>query len=126
MARKNVIAPYLVFQEEDMSVSFTQSEPTVSLYQDNVSYQVVWNGASPVGEYFIEGTNYDLDDPEFTPIWTPLDFGLPMLVTGNTGDDLVNINQCPFNALRFRYAADGGAPGTGQMMVVLVSKPLGG
>lgn len=125
MGRKDVIQPFPVVVDGDMSGQIT-SLITDCRYIDNIAYQVKWSGSSPSGEYFIDTTLDEVTGPLANPTWTPLDFGLQMLVAGNSGDDIVNVNQLPFAFIRFRYEPALVSPGTGMMQVKIAAKQVGG
>jgi hypothetical protein len=91
-------------------------------YLDNIGIQIAWSGTAPVGEISIQVSN-DYDAKLGIGTWTELDFGLPILITGNSGDHLININQVPFVALRLFY--DSGS-GTGTMTATACFKQIGG
>lgn len=124
MGRKNAILPFKAIDAGDMSADIT-SEVTDMMFQDNALYQVSWSGTTPVGELFVEVTNDDYLLNPSTAVWSRLDFGSSITVSGNTGNHIININQYPGRYMRLFYDADA-TPGTGTLNAVLTSKQLGG
>lgn len=117
--RKDVLNPkgFKVF--DSVSMATTQTSPIVYVpYLDNVGIVVSWSGTSPVGEVVVEVSNQQ-DNPNEAMIWTELDFGAPVAITGNTGDHLISCNNLPFNALRLKYVA---TSGTGNLNAFLQVK----
>lgn len=123
MAKKSVIEPFKAIDAGDMSGNLVGAYTCVKTH-DNMSYQVKWSGTAPVGEILVEVTNDDLDNPNNIPTaqWTELDFGTPVVIGGNAGDHLLNINQNPGAYIRIRYEA---TSGIGSLTCTLVSKALG-
>lgn len=119
MARKNVLLPFAMFGASgaDMSQPVSVSTATDVTYQDNIGILASWSGTSPVGQLFIE-----VFDP-LQGLWTALDFGAQILVSGNSGSHEITINQLPFAKLRARYA---GTSGTGALFATLTAKQVGG
>lgn len=89
-------------------------------FSDNLGIQVSWTGTAPVGEIFIQTSN------DYTALnagtWSDLDFGVPITVTGNSGNHVISINQVPFVAIRLFYDR---TSGTGTMTASLVMKTVG-
>lgn len=128
MSAKSSLAPYPAIKAGDMSGNII-GEVTDLLYQDNCAYQVTWSGASPDGEFFVEVTNDEPIPGSMPPIWpaatvwTPLDFGLQVLISGNAGSHLLNVNQFPARYIRPRYEA---TSGTGSLTAKITAKRMGG
>ncbi len=120
MARKNTHT-WTPLEAVDLSINHT-SEITDVQNLDNIGISVSWSGTSPIGELFVEVTN-DTDKPDQASwIWTQLDFGAPIAITGNTGSHLININQVPFTKMRLQYEA---GSGIGQLTARQTMKQLG-
>lgn len=97
------------------------TEPTNTENSDNIGIQLVWSGTAPSGEVFIETSN-DYEPNVDPGTWTSLDFGVPILITGNSGDHIININLVPFANIRLRYET---ASGNGTLVATLVMKTVG-
>jgi len=125
MARKLTHTHYMRdnvsnLQDLDISANLT-TEITNVENSDNIGIQLIWNGAAPSGEVFIEVSN-DYEKNINPGTWTELDFGVPILITGNSGNHIININLVPFSDLRLRYES---TSGTGTMNAVLTMKTVG-
>lgn len=107
--------------ELDLSADAT-SQATNVQFSDNIGIQLVWTGSSPSGEVLIQSSN-DYDPIKNTGTWTNLDFGVPILITGNSGNHIININLVPFAWIRLFYDR---TSGTGTMTSTLVMKQVGG
>jgi len=88
---------------------------------DNIGIQLVWSGTTPSGEVFIEVSN-DYVEGINPGTWEALDFGRNILITGNSGSHLININLVPFAYMRLSYDS---ASGNGTMVATLVMKTVG-
>lgn len=121
MGRKNRIEPFAALKNVDISTDQTGSVSDIG-HLDNVCYLIYWSGTTPVGTLIIECTN---DDPKTvsSPRWVQLDFGSAIVISGNSGDHLINIAQAPFNFIRPRYAK---TSGTGTLNAILHVKQVGG
>lgn len=104
----------------NMSSDIT-TEITAVKNSDNIGIQLVWTGSSPSGEVFIQTSN-DYNEQLSTGTWTDLDFGTPILITGNSGSHLININLVPFAFVRLFYDR---TSGTGTLVATLVMKTVG-
>lgn len=116
MSRRNIIAPYKIFDSADMSANITQGAPYTTIDQvDKIGIDLDWTGTSPVGTfdvqvcYLIPGTN------TYTT-WRSLDFGSTVNITGNTGNHQFVILDPPFQKLRIKYTR---TSGTGNLTAVL-------
>lgn len=105
----------------DLSANIT-SQATNVQNSDNIGIQLVWSGTSPSGEAFVETSN-DYDPIKNTGTWAALDFGRDILITGNTGNHLININLVPFAWIRLTYTR---VSGSGDLVSTLVMKQVGG
>lgn len=122
MSGKNAIQPFPVIVDGDMSTTIT-SLLTDTRRQDNVCYQIKWSGTAPDGECFVDVTLDDVNSLIVTPVWTTLDFGLPILIASNSGSHVVNVNQSPFAYSRLRYVPNSGV---GVLNVKVETKSMGG
>lgn len=123
MSRKSVLVPFKAIDAGDMSAQIISTESDLQ-YQDNCCYQVYWSGTAPLGELFVDVTSDDINlNP--APVWTPLDFGQQITISGNSGNHFININQFPGKTIRLRYEPDG-TPGTGSLTAIITSKQAGG
>ena len=120
MGRKNVIVPYKIIDDGDMSGSLTSVITDVQ-FQDNVGIIVSWSGTTPVGTLTVEVANQVKDDPD-SLIWDELDFGATISVSGNTGQHSLNIQSLPYTKIRLKYNR---ASGTGTLNAILTSKVVG-
>lgn len=118
MGRKNTLINYLMFGSAgcDMSVSSTTSSSTSVQNTDNIGIILSWTGTSPVGTVTISGSN---DNSTFVD----LDFGSTISISGNTGSDLLNINQFPCAYIRIKYTK---GSGTGTLTASMTTKQIGG
>jgi hypothetical protein len=118
MSSKVASPPYTLIQQTAVVAKVT-SAPTDIFHRDNIGYIVSWaNGSgTPMGQFFVAAQNQPTDP------WVPLDFGTAMTVAGNSGTDLIDINECPFKSLQFSYV-----PTQGQidLTVTIVTKKIGG
>ena len=107
--RKDVlnVRGFKLFDAANLSADRT-SEIVYVPYLDNVGMIVSWSGTAPVGELKIEVSNQQ-ENPNQPMIWSELDFGSPIIITGNSGTHTINMNQLPFNAIRARYVRTGGS-----------------
>ncbi len=128
MSAKSTLAPFPAIDAGDMSGNIIGTATNL-LNQDNIAYHVKWTGTSPDGEIFIEVTNDEPIQgsmpPNFpaTTVWTQLDFGAQILITGNTGSHLININQFPGAWVRPRYVR---SSGSGALNAKITAKRMGG
>lgn len=121
MSKKAFLAPYKMFDSVSLGASQT-SEATVVNGLDNLELTVSWVGTAPVGVLTVEAAAADLGQDE--PIlWTALDFGSAISVTGASGSHSIFINQLPSNLVRVVYTR---TSGTGSLTVVITGKRLGG
>lgn len=120
MGRKNVIVPYKIIDDGSMATDIT-SDVTGIQYMDNASIIVSWSGTAPVGELQVEVANVVKDDPDAT-IWSVLEFGTTIPVSGATGQHTLNMSNLTFSALRLKYLR---TSGSGTMNAILTSKVVG-
>lgn len=128
MARKNIVQ-YPIESSKSLAASFT-SNPTVINYLDNIGYQIKITTTNSQGTFEIQAScDYKINQPgtqaENPGTWTTLTLGggTPSV---NAADDtiIIDINQCPFAALRVKYNST--VAGTGTCDITLFSKQLGG
>lgn len=113
MGRKSVLEPYTMVAAGDMSAGITSPETSVKNL-DQITYEVVWSGTSPVGEIQVQTQVKD--------VWQAI--ALPTIgVSGNTGSHLITINSAShFQKLRVVYVR---TSGTGSMTVNIIGAVLG-
>ena len=106
--RKDVLNPkgFKIFNEVNISTNQT-SDIIYVPYLDNIGIVVSWSGTSPVGELKVEVSNQQ-ENPNESMVWSELDFGSSIVISGNTGDHLISITQIPFNAVRLKYVSTSG------------------
>lgn len=112
----------------DLSVSIT-SAPTIVQKLSMISYQVVWNGATPVGLVSVQASNdfsLNADGTVSNPgTWTtmPLAYNntsvMSVPVSGNTGSGVIDIDALGLYALRLVYTA---TSGTGTLRAIISAK----
>ena len=119
MGRKNVIVPFKVFEDLDLSQTYTQSEPTNIQYLDNIGIQIVTDGVTDnTGQFSVE---VSIDKVA----WQALELD-PAIAPLNDDDAQIflNLNQIPFVWLRLTFEPDGGTP-DGTATAHLTAKMLG-
>lgn len=89
-------------------------------FLDNGSFQCVWTG-TPVGSFFVDVTNYDINNPNITIVWSQITLSSVPAASGSAGDGTINLNQLPFRWIRLRYV---NSSGTGTLNVVANVKEL--
>jgi len=112
---KRTLKPFLLFNAVDLSVNQLSVLTTVN-WLDNVGIIVTWSGTTPVGVFTVECSNDGV-------VWSTLNFGSVIQISGNTGDANINMNQLPFDNIRVRYTA---TSGTGTLSASLSIKQVGG
>jgi len=110
VGRKSVLEPYKIVDAGDMSANVTSPETQVKNL-DQITYEVVWSGTSPVGEVTVETQVKD--------VWQAI--ALPTIsVSGNSG---ITINSAShFHKLRLVYTA---TSGIGSLDVSIIGAVLG-
>lgn len=113
MGRKSILEPYAIVAAGDMSGSVTSPETSVKNL-DQITYEVVWSGTSPVGEIQVQTQVKD--------VWQAI--ALPTIsVSGNTGSHLITINSAShFHKLRVVYLR---TSGTGTLTINIIGAVLG-
>lgn len=112
MALKNIIKPYHLMTDGDMSGNLTSDAVDVT-YTDNVGFQLSFTG-TPTGTFSCEGT---IDETN----WSALSFSSTPQAVGSADTHLLNINQIPYKKLRVKYTR---TSGTGTLNVYVMSKGL--
>jgi hypothetical protein len=115
MSRKNKMGPWKALDAVDISVD-QAGTPTDISYLDNFGISIAWSGVSPVGQILVEASADGIQYHE-------LDFGNDIVVSGNTGEHMININQNPFAKIKVSYLA---TSGTGTLTAILHGKQVGG
>lgn len=116
MARKNIVPSYKMVDAADASSNITSEIVNVQ-NMDKASVHVEWAGAAVTGTITIEARNGEKDP------WYTLSFGSPILVTGNSGNHQIVLNELPFTDIRLQYVA---SSGTGAMTATITLKQIGG
>lgn len=112
MGRKNVLFPYQLVDDADLSDDFV-SDPVHIRYLDNVAIQINAGGA-PEGSFSLEATV----DGE-----TWIAFSSASEVTGAPSNFLYDLNQLSFDQVRVRYTF---TSGTGTADIWVMAKQVGG
>lgn len=122
--RKDVLKPTGFKLLDSVPTATTVTSETVYVpFLDNVGIQIAWSGSIAAnGLIFIEVSNQQ-ENPNESIQWSALDFGSSITITDVSGDHLININQCPYNALRVRYVAIDHASDC-EMTVVIQAKMI--
>lgn len=119
MGRKNVVTNYAMFGTAgaNMATAGTQtSNVTEVLNMDNVAIIANWTGTSPVGVLTVQVSNDQI-------VWSDLDFGSSIAVSGNSGSHDLVMNQLPHTYLRAAYVK---TSGVGTLYCSLTLKQVGG
>lgn len=102
--------PHKLINNGDMAASIV-SEPMNIERFDNVGMQVKWSGA-PVGEFKIEASMDEVNFNDITP---------SVMNTTGSNPFLLNLIQCPYRHLIFKYNR---TSGTGSLNVHVGAKSL--
>jgi hypothetical protein len=116
MARKNVVRGYKMFDAQSIASNVTSDEVNV-INLDKASIYLEWTGAAPVGAVVVEAKNRDNGD------WFALDFGLPIAISGASGDHVLLLLELPHETIRLQYNS---TSGTGNLTATFVGKQVGG
>lgn len=113
MSRKSILEPYSIVSAGDMSADVTSPETSVKNL-DQITYEIVWSGTSPVGEIQVQTLVKD--------VWQAI--ALPTIsVSGGTGNHLITINSAShFHKLRVKYIR---TSGTGSLTINIIGAVLG-
>lgn len=130
MARKDsVLYPlYPASAPKSMSASFS-SPATIVRNLDNVSYQINIATTNSTGTFAIQASNDYAVNAETGLVinagnWITLPLSGSPVAAGSADQILINLNQLPFNAVRFAYTPS--VAGTGTLTAFLMAKQLGG
>lgn len=123
MARKNVIDNYKFFDGLTLDANLNSGITNV-LTTDNIGIHLNWTG-TPVGEFFVQGANEDLDDLKRSgKNWVNLTFTEGAIIGGgDVGNHLLVIKQFPFKYMRMTYAF---TSSSGVVNAILTAKQVGG
>lgn len=124
--RKNTLITQIL-TSQSMAASFT-SPVTVVANLDNCSYQINFTTANAVGSFAIQASNDYKSVQPGTAVqnagnWVTLDIGGTPVAAGSSDTIVVDLNQLPFNAIRFVYTR---TSGTGTLDAFISMKQLGG
>jgi hypothetical protein len=118
MALKNIIKPYHLMVDGDMSGNLTSALVDVT-YTDNVGIQLNFTG-TPTGVFAVEGS-VDYDDHLQTGNWSELTFSTTPSAVGAADVHLLNLNQLPYKKIRVTYTE---SSGSGTLNIYVMSKGL--
>jgi hypothetical protein len=126
MARKDTLVTQLL-TSQSMAASFT-SPVSVVRNLDNCSYQINFTTSDAVGSFVVEASDdYQLNQPGAQVVnagnWIALDIGGTPTAASANDQILIDLNQLPFNAIRFRYVR---TSGTGTLNAFISCKQAGG
>lgn len=108
---RRFIQPYQVIASGDMSGAI--ASPSVDISNvDDISIVYEWAGTSPVGTLFVQVKNGD------SP-WSVLDISPPAAISGNSGNNNIQITNVSFKELRLTYTR---TSGTGTLNAYLTGK----
>lgn len=128
MSNRPLLKPYYVIGSDgiqgnpvsgDMSANIT-SKVTILTGESMFSYQINWNGSSPVGNIVLQASNDYKQDAQGNVLnpgtWNTLGLSGPTSVSGNTGQGFIDVLQCSAYAVRLQYQF---TSGTGQMVAII-------
>ena len=122
MSSRPLIKPYHLVTDGDMSDDVI-SAPTIVQMLSMISYEISWDGTSPVGTITIQGSNSVVlnaaGEVQEEGTWSTLNLSAAAEVTGNTGNGSIDISSTGFYALRVVYTR---ASGTGDLQVIVNAK----
>lgn len=95
MGRKSILETHQVITDGNMSGNLTSLVTKVKGL-DIATYVVNWVGTTPIGALVVEA---NIDGSE----WVELDFGAPILVSGDTGQKLIHVTMMAFLELRLKF-----------------------
>lgn len=115
-------SPYPVILDGDMSADII-SEPTIIQKLSMISYDISWDGSSPVGDMSIQVSNSystNADGSVRNPgNWTTVPLTALAPVSGNTGNGFIDIDASGAYAIRLVYTR---TSGTGTMQAIISAK----
>lgn len=128
MARKNVLAPQLIADNQSLAASF-ESTPTMVTNTDNIAYQINVSTSDSEGSFSIQGSvDYQpatANTPAVAGNWSDLGLGGGIPSVDAQDDTLLfNLSMVPFNALRVKYTST--VAGTGTCDIYVMTKQVGG
>ena len=116
---KKLITPFRLFDSVDISTDQVSSEVTCSNQDSGIVY-ISWTGSSPVGDVTFEFLEVDYDrNATKSPIWTTVDLGATISLSGASGSHTVVFNVLPFFKLRAKYTR---TSGTGNLSITFAAK----
>ncbi len=122
MASRPLIGPFSVITDGDMSGDIT-SKVTVIQNTTLISYEIAWNGTSPVGVISVEVSNDYSQNQDGTVKnagkWTELPLSVTPTVSGNIDNGFIDITEIAAYAIRVKYTR---TSGTGSLQATLVAK----
>ena len=108
MARKNHIKHYKMLDNVSIATNQTSDKTNVEPV-DQGTIQVEWTGTSPVGVLTLEASNSsDIEFTQGTENWVELDFGVPIAISGASGNHQIIFDSLPFRYVRIIYTSTSG------------------
>lgn len=104
--RKNVLTPYHIITDADMSVPIVSSVTNIQ-FLDNVSIQLVFTG-TPTGIFTVSGS-LDYNPSTGTGSFTALTLDPNPATAGAPNSILIDMNQLSFPYIRVSYAVTSGS-----------------
>lgn len=122
-SRKNILKPFQIITNGDMSTASITSRVTSIQYLDNICIELFWTG-SPVGTFAVQGS-LDYAQDEFgnvtnTGHWVPMALN-PSPSTAAGSPILIDMNQLSFPYIRVIYTK---TSGTGTLQGYVGGKQL--
>jgi hypothetical protein len=122
MASRPIFPPYPVIVNGNMASPII-SAITVIQNLSMVSYDISWNGTSPVGVVTVQVSNTYSQNADGTVRnpgnWTALVLSGPTNVSGNTGTGFIDVDEIAAYAIRLVYTP---TSGTGTMQATINCK----
>ncbi len=112
MALKNIIKPYHLLVDGDMSSDVTSDSVDVT-YSDNVGLQLIFTG-TPTGNFYVQGT---IDESN----WSNLAFDATPTAAGAADTHLLNMSLIPYKKIRLFYDR---TSGSGTLNVYVMAKTI--
>jgi len=123
-ARKNILAPFPIIEDGDMSLASLTSEITNIQYLDNIVIELDFTG-TPTGTFEVQGSlsfERDIYGNVTNPgNWTALNLVSSPVASGVAGTILIDMNQLSFPYIRVVYTRTGG---TGVLNALIGGKQL--
>ncbi len=122
MSSRPQLSPYPVIEDGDMSGDII-SEPSLIQKLSMISYEVLWDGTSPVGSIIVEGSNDYSENADGSVknagTWAALPLSTSTPIVGNSDRGMIDIFATSIYAIRLRYDR---TSGTGTLNVIASGK----